>query len=115
MELLYPGDFAGGNSDHNFASRAKLPAVLSGQADRPKTQGLGGSRSEDDVLRVSGSADCQEEVTGFAEGDDLLGKGVFGLVVIHECCCKADHGRRERAGRAPCKLLARSGSKLFCQ
>ena len=77
VELLYPRDLSG-NLDHDFASRSELPTVLTRQANRPEAQCFGGFGSMDDALRVSGSADCQKEVTGFAEGDDLLGKGDSG-------------------------------------
>ena len=72
----------GGNDDVVIAEVAHLAAAVAGEADGGEPDFAGLMEGVEDVGRVAGGGDAEEDVAGLAEGFDLAGEDLVEAEVV---------------------------------
>ena len=72
----------GGDDDVVLAEVAHLAAAVAAEADSGEAGSAGLFEGVEDVGRVAGGGDAEEEVAGFAEGFDLAGEDLIEAEVV---------------------------------
>ena len=86
MRFLDVHGYGGGDDDVVIAEVVHFAAAVAGEADGDEVLFSGLVEGVEDVGRVAGGGDAEEEVAGLAEGFDLAGEDLVEAEVVGAGC-----------------------------
>lgn len=113
MEFLNPGDFGSRSLYGNIRKWGQKSTFPPSQAQYLEPHCPSGFRGPNDVCGIARGAYAHQDVAFLAKGDHLLGKGIFGVVIIIESGVKPDHGGKGESGKSAMQLFRKRRSKFL--